>query len=53
MVTRSILSSADKEHFGAFIVSFSTFAKLQFVLTAMQRDERVIVVWTDNFDTYL
>jgi hypothetical protein len=45
------LPKADKEQCGAFIVSVShIFIKLHFVLKKMQRDERVLVVWSDDLD---
>jgi hypothetical protein len=47
----SMLPSADKEQCGAFIVSLSTFCDLPLTLAAIQRDERVMVIWTDDFDT--
>lgn len=47
----SMLPSADKEQCGAFIVSLSAFYDLRLTLAVIQRDERVMVIWTDDFDT--
>jgi hypothetical protein len=49
----NMLPSADKEQCGAFIVRSSTPGQLQHVLTFTQRDERVMVIWTDDFDTII
>ena len=46
-----MLPSADKEQCGAFIVSPSTFGQISFNFAVVQRDERVMVIWTDDFDT--
>jgi len=48
-----MLPSADKEQCGAFIVSVHRYFPPLFDLTVMQRDERVMVVWTDDFDTII
>lgn len=48
-----MLPSADKEQCGAFIVSVPTFSQLLLSSLSMQRDERVMVVWTDDFDTII
>ena len=49
----SMLPSADKEQCGAFIVCSSTFGQPRHVLTFTQRDERVMVIWSDDFDTII
>lgn len=48
-----MLPSADKEQCGAFIVSVSESFLALIFLTTVQRDERVMVVWTDDFDTII